>query len=189
MSVAEVVAEIQSYRSFIKNGGVTLSGGEPLLQPEFALAVIEACRAMGVHTALDTAGAVPLEQSRKVIDATDLILLDIKAIDSKICQELTGATHGNTLATLEYCETHHKPVWVRHVLIPGYTLDDLQLNDLADYILRFACVTKVELLAYHNMGEYKWEQLSLPYALAGVEPPTEEQVNQAKDIFRQRGLI
>lgn len=189
MSVAEVVAEVRSYRSFIKNGGVTLSGGEPLLQPEFALAVIEACRAMGVHTALDTSGAVPLEQSRAVIDATDLILLDLKSIDPQIALELTGDTHWNTLATLEYCEAHRKPVWIRHVLIPGYTLDEQQLNDLADYILRFACVSKVELLPYHTMGVYKWEQLGLPYALAGVEPPSEEQVNQAKHIFRQRGLI
>lgn len=189
MSVAEVMAEIQSYRAFIRNGGVTLSGGEPLLQPEFALAVVEACRTMGVHTALDTAGAVPLELSRRVIDATDLILLDIKSIDPQICQELTGDTHWNTLATLEYCEEHHKPVWVRHVLVPGYTLDERQLNDLADYVMRFTCVTKVELLPYHKLGEYKWEQLGLPYALAGVEPPSEEQVNRAKDIFRRRGLI
>lgn len=189
MSVDEVVAEIQSYRSFIKNGGVTLSGGEPLLQPEFALAVIEACKAMGVHTALDTSGAVSLERSRKVIDAADLILLDIKSIDPQVCLALTGANYQNTLATLEYCEAQQKPVWVRHVLVPGYTLDDQQLNHLADYILRFTCVKKVELLPYHRMGEYKWEQLGLPYALAGVEPPTEEQVNCAKEIFRQRGLI
>ncbi len=189
MSVGEVIKDISTYLSFIKKGGVTLSGGEPLLQSEFALALIEECQALGLHTAVDTCGAVALEQSRKVLQAADLILLDIKAIDNKICRELTGLDNRNTLATLEYCEAHHKAVWIRHVLVPGYTLEDRQLNDLADYILHFACIKKVELLPYHNMGEYKWEALGIPYALAGVEPPSDEEVEHAKQIFRRRRLM
>lgn len=188
-TVAAVIADIRTYLSFIKKGGVTLSGGEPLFQPEFSRAVIQACKAIGLHTAIDTSGAVPLEKSRAAINAADLILLDIKSIDPGVCLELTGKDNRNALATLEYCEAHHKPVWIRHVLVPGYTLNDHQLNKLADHILRFACVKKVELLPYHKMGEYKWDALGLAYPLAGVEPPTEEQVNQAKQIFRRRRLM
>ncbi len=189
VTVAEIMAEIGTYRAFIKKGGVTLSGGEPLLQPEFCQAVMEGCRALGVHTAIDTSGAVPQEHSRQAINAADLILLDIKSIDPRICRELTGSDNRNTLATLEYCEARHKPVWIRHVLVPGYTLEERQLNQLADHILRFACVKKVELLPYHAMGEYKWGELGLKYALAGVAPPTEEQVSQAREIFRRRRLM
>jgi pyruvate formate lyase activating enzyme len=188
-TVAEVIADIRTYRSFLNKGGVTLSGGEPLLQPEFSLAVIRACKELGLHTAIDTSGAVSLEKSRQALSAADLVLLDIKSIDPKVCQELTGQDNRNTLATLEYCEAHQKSVWIRHVLVPGYTLNDLNLNKLADHILRFACVKKVELLPYHTLGEYKWEAMGLTYPLAGVEPPTEEQVNHAKQIFCRRRLM
>jgi len=189
MTVREVVDDISTYYSFIKKGGVTLSGGEPLMQPEFSLAVIDACKQLGLHTAVDTSGAVPLETSRDVISAVDLILLDIKSISDKICTELTGQGNRNTLATLEYCEARRKDVWIRHVLVPGWTMDDYSLNQLADHILRFECVKKVDLLPYHTMGIYKWEQLGLAYPLKGIEPPTVEDVERAKDVFRRRRLM
>lgn len=189
MTVGEVIKDVSTYLSFIKKGGVTLSGGEPLMQPEFSLAVIKACKELGLHTAVDTSGALPLEKVRDVIVAADLILLDIKSITDKTCRELTGQGSRDTLAVLEYCEARHKPVWVRHVLVPGWTMDAHSLNRLADHILRFECVKKVELLPYHKMGEYKWEQLGLPYPLAGVEPPSDEDVERARQVFRRRRLM
>jgi len=189
MTVAQVILDISTYLSFIKDGGVTLSGGEPLLQSEFALAVIKACKQLGLHTAIDTSGAVSLEKARNAISAADLILLDIKSIIDKTCRELTGQGNRNALATLEYCEAHHKDVWIRHVLVPGWTMDAHSLNRMADHIIRFACVKKVELLPYHKLGEYKWKELEIDYPLKGVEPPSDEEVEKAKDIFRRRRLL
>ncbi|MFO7936554.1 MAG: pyruvate formate-lyase-activating protein [Kiritimatiellia bacterium] len=188
-SVQDVVNDISNYMLFIKKGGVTLSGGEPLAQPEFSLAVIKACRLLGLHTAVDTSGAVPLKQSRNVIQEADLLLLDIKSVSDKISRKLTGQSNHNTLASLEFCEGHHKDVWVRHVLVPGWTMDAESLNRLADHILRYECIKKVELLPYHKMGIYKWKQMGIPYPLKSVEPPSEEEIEIAKDVFRQRRLM
>ncbi len=189
MTVAQVINDISTYLSFIKDGGVTFSGGEPLTQSEFVLAIIKACKQLGLHTAIDTSGAVSLEKTNKVISAADLILLDIKSIVDETCRALTGHGNRNTLATLEYCAAHNKDVWIRHVLIPGWTMDAQSLNQLADHILRFACVKKVELLPYHKLGEYKWQELGIEYSLKNVEPPSEGAVETAKDVFRCRGLI
>jgi pyruvate formate lyase activating enzyme len=146
------------YRNFIKNGGVTLSGGEPLLQPEFAAALLRGCRKLGFHTALDTAGSVPLEVSQEVIDLSDLLLLDVKSYDPGLCEKLTGSDNAHSLAlkTLEYCESAGKPVWIRHVLVPGYTLSPPLLEKLAEYLSGFSCIKRVDLLPFHKMGEYKW---------------------------------
>ncbi len=184
----DVMADILTYRNFIRSGGVTLSGGEPLLQPEFALDILKKCAEKGIHTALDTAGAVPLAVSKSVLDASDLILLDIKALDDELCKQLTGRSNKDTLATLAYCEAHHKPVWLRHVLVPGYTLDKMLLERLADYLTHFSCIEQVELLPFHKMGEYKWKELRLPYALSDTQPPDKEELQMARSVFEARNL-
>lgn len=189
MTAGDVLADILTYRPFIRRGGVTLSGGEPLLQPAFAREVLAGCRENRLHCAIDTSGAIPLSDARPALDLADLVLLDIKAIDDRLCETLTGASNRNPLATLEYCEAVGKPVWIRHVLVPGYTLDDAQLQRLADHLLRFSCIRKVELLPFHKMGEYKWEALRCPYLLADTPVPTEAEVARAKAIFRSRGLL
>ncbi len=189
MTAGDVLADILTYRPFIRRGGVTLSGGEPLLQPAFAREVLAGCRENRLHCAIDTSGAIPLSDARPALDLADLVLLDIKAIDDRLCETLTGASNRNPLATLEYCEAVGKPVWIRHVLVPGYTLDDAQLQRLADHLLRFSCIRKVELLPFHKMGEYKWEALRCPYLLADTPVPTEAEVTRAKAIFRSRGLL
>ena len=189
MTAGEVIADILTYKPFIAHGGVTLSGGEPLLQPAFTCAVLDGCRENKLHTAIDTSGAISLEQSSPAIDRADLLLLDIKALDDDLCVPLTGTSNRNTLATLEYCETTGKPVWIRHVLVPGYTLDEVRLERLADFLLRFACIKKIELLPFHKMGEYKWEALKCPYMLKETQPPTDEEVQRAKAIFQRRGLM
>jgi pyruvate formate lyase activating enzyme len=183
-----VVKDILTYRSFIKNGGVTLSGGEPLMQPEFALDIINKCKEAGLHTALDTAGAVPLERSKAVIEAADLILLDIKSLDDKQCFSLTGQGNANTLSTLDYCEKIGKPVWLRHVLVPQWTLDKQRLEKLAIFLKGYSCIEKVELLPYHNMGQYKWEQLNLNYSLKEVPEPSDEELSMAEKVFKDQGL-
>ncbi|NLJ31213.1 MAG: pyruvate formate lyase-activating protein [Clostridiales bacterium] len=184
----EIMKDILSYRSFIRSGGVTLSGGEPLLQPEFAREILLRCREAGIHTAIDTAGSVPLSVSAPVIDAADLLLLDIKSFDDALCRELTGRSNENTLRTLEYCEKTRKPVWLRHVLVPGWTLKRELLEPLADYLSRFPCVELVELLPFHKMGEYKWRELKLPYRLTDTPVPAHEELEAAKAIFTGRGL-
>ena len=189
MTVGEVLADILTYRHFIARGGVTLSGGEPLLQPAFACELLDGCREQRLHTALDTSGAIPLSESRPALDRADLILLDIKAIDDDQCAALTGASNRNALATLDYCEASGKAVWIRHVLVPGYTLDEARLNRLADYLRRFTCIRKTELLPFHKMGEYKWEALKSPYALKETPVPTDEEMRRARSIFKSRGLL
>lgn len=189
MSVGEIVADILTYRPFIRRGGVTLTGGEPLLQPAFVCALLDGCREHRLHTAIDTSGAIPLSTSGAAIDRADLILLDIKAIDDDQCVALTGAGNRNALATLDYCEATRKAVWIRHVMVPGYTLDESRLTRLADYLTRFTCIRRVELLPFHKMGEYKWEKLSCPYLLGETPTPTDEEVARAKAIFRQRKLL
>lgn len=188
MTAGEVMTDILTYRAFIARGGVTLSGGEPLLQPAFTCEVLDGCREHRLHSALDTSGAVPLAHAAPVIDRADLVLLDIKALEDDLCEPLTGCSAANTLATLEYCEATGKAVWIRHVLVPGYTLDRMRLERLADYLLRFGCIRKTELLPFHKMGEYKWKSLGCSYALTDTPPPTDAQMNEARAIFRQRGL-
>ena len=180
----DVVEKIEKCRSYLRNGGVTLSGGEPLLQPEFCLDILQRLRALGLHTALDTAGSIPLSQSAPVIDAADMLLLDIKALDPDDCRRLTGQGNENALATLAYCEKTNKRVWVRHVLVPGLTLDTRKLKALADYLKPFTCVERVELLPFHKIGEYKWRELAIPYALTDTPETTPAQLAEAQALFR-----
>lgn len=184
----EVVKEILTYKNFIRKGGVTLSGGEPLLQPEFAMDVIQRCREHGIHTAVDTAGSVSLLRSAPVLDAVDLVLLDIKSLKDSQCISLTGKSNSNTLATLDYCEQIGKPVWLRHVLVPGWTLEMSQLKELAEFLKPYQCIQKIELLPFHKMGEYKWKALKLQYQLEDTKEPTEEELIQAKKLFAEAGL-
>ncbi len=180
---AELVKQIESCRNFLRNGGVTLSGGEPLMQPEFSTDLLRRCREAGFHTALDTAGSLPLEISQNTIDAADLLLLDIKALNPNLCRELTGQDNTNELATLEYCEHTGKEVWIRHVLLPGWTLRRDRLEQLAAYLKPFRCVRRVELLPFHKMGSFKWKELGLADPLANSPLPSQEELNAAETLF------
>lgn len=187
-SSADIVDRILRYRSFIKDGGVTLSGGEPLLQPEFCEAILEGCREKGLHTAIDTAGAVPLERCKGAVDAADLLLLDIKTLDNELSRKITGRGNEDTLRLLDYCESVGKSVWIRHVLVPGVTLVEEKLGQLADFLRGYTCVKKVELLPFHKMGEFKWKELECAYTLYDTPVPTRDEVEMARRIFRERGL-
>lgn len=185
---AQVVADILPYRNFIRRGGVTVSGGEPLFQPAFTADILRRCKAEGLHTALDTAGSVSLPIAKQAIDAADLLLLDIKTLDPALHEMLTGKPIHYPLQTLEYCREIGKPVWIRHVLVPGYTLVPERLEALAVHLTHFPNIERVELLPFHKMGEYKWQELGERYRLYDTPAPTPEAVEEARAIFASRGL-
>lgn len=189
MTPEQAIRRVIRYKPYIqKTGGVTLSGGEPLLQSAFCLEFTRLAHQEGLHVAVDTSGALPLDKVEDAVRASDLLLLDIKAMDAEVCRSLTGQDNQNALALLNWCEENHKPVWIRHVLVPGITLKDELLSALARHIAHFQCVEKVELLPFHKLGEQKWANCAADYELYGTPEPTDEQVQRAKQIFRDAGI-
>lgn len=186
--VEELISKIVDFRPFYRRGGVTLSGGEPLAQPEFAAALLRRLKEEGFHTAVDTAGSIPLERCRDAVDLADLLLLDIKALDPVLCQTMTGVDGSGAKALLDHRQMQGRPVWLRHVLVPGYTLDMDKLETLADYLAPYTCIERVELLPFHQLGKHKWETLGIPYTLADTVSPPAAEVEQAREIFRRRGF-
>ena len=184
----EVVQDILRYKNFIRKGGVTLSGGEPLMQPAFAASILNGCRENGLHTALDTSGAVSLLACREAVDAADMLLLDMKAADDVLFRRITGRGMDNTLDILNHCENAGKPVWIRHVLVPGLTLEEAQLKQLGRLLAPYRCIERVQLLPFHKMGEYKWEALGESYTLGGTQPPDDNAVDRARAILIDAGL-
>lgn len=184
----DVVRDILRYRNFIRRGGVTLSGGEPLMQPDFAASILEGCREHGLHTAIDTSGGVALLACRQAVDAADLLLLDMKAADDALFRKITGRGMENTLEILEHREKEGRPVWIRHVLVPGLTADEGRLHRLGRLLAAYGCIERVEILPFHKMGEYKWEALGRPYTLGGTQPPEAKEVENARRILQSYGL-
>lgn len=184
----EMFEQIIQYKNFIEKGGVTISGGEPLMQVDFVTDLLTLCKEAGLHTAIDTSGAVPLETSKPAIEAADMLLLDIKDIDKADCLKLTGQSNGNAMAILNHCDYLEKDVWIRHVLVPGYTLNDDKLDRLAKVLAWYPCIKKIELIPFHKMGEYKWEYINTPYQLSDVRATTPQEVEHAKEIMRKYEL-
>lgn len=181
----ELLKEVLRYKSFIRKGGVTLSGGEPLLQAGFAREFFRLCHEKGIHTALDTSGAIFNEEAREVMDFTDLVLLDIKTADDSLHRSYVGADRTNNRKWFDYLKETGKPVWVRHVVVPGYTSDETQLKEVADYLSGYLdIIEKIELLPYHSLGKYKYEELGIPYPLADVPDLTQEQITHIRELFR-----
>lgn len=184
----ELLEDILLYENFIKTGGVTLSGGESLLQADFAANLFKLCKNHGIHTAVDTSGAISLNICREAIDEVDLVLLDIKHIDSEKCMELTGKGNENTLALLEYCEKIKKEVWIRHVVVPNFTEDYVAIEKMAKYLSNYTIIKRIEILPFHKMGEYKWMQLDLKYELGETPEPTKESIEKIRGIFTKYNL-
>lgn len=183
----EVLEEVLAVKPFL-TGGVTLSGGEPLVQPQFCEEFFSLCKKEGIHTAVDTSGAVALEYAKPVLDVVDLVMLDIKEIDTEDAKVLTGMGNEKTLATLDYLESIKKPVWIRHVLLPGYTIFKDKLERMAQKLKSYACIEKIELLPFHKMGEFKWRELGLNYQLSDTREPFIEEVREAREIFERQGF-
>lgn len=187
-TVGRVMDEMKKYMSYIRfsGGGITLSGGEPALQPRFAEELFRSCRELGIHTALDTSGHADAESLGGLLDCTDLILLDIKHIRDDKHRLLTGVGSEKTAAFARHVSGRGIPLWIRYVLVPGLTDDEEDLSATAGFIKSLAAVQKVEVLPYHRMGAYKWEKLGETYPLSHVEPPTAESLEQARKILGGR---
>lgn len=179
----QLLDEVKKYKNFIKKGGVTCTGGEPLMQADFVLAFFKLCKEAGIHTALDTSGVIFNDKVKEVLEYTDLVLLDIKTLDDSIHKEYTGCLRDNNQKFLDYLESIGKPTWIRHVVVPGITDNDERLTDVAKHIARYTCIERVEVLPYHTMGKYKYQELGIPYPLEGVEDLSEERKNNAVKIF------
>lgn len=190
VTVEELIGEIRNYKSYFRfsGGGVTVTGGEPLMQPEFVREIFQACHGEEIHTALDTSGYVNLEVAKPVLDHTDLVLLDIKSFDPTIYKKVTNVSLEPTLNFARYLNEINKPTWIRFVLVPHLTDPIHNVQGLADFIAPFKNVEKVEVLPFHKMGEYKWEQLGYDYQLKQTEPPSLELIESVRNIFRERGL-
>lgn len=184
----ETMKEIKKVKGFIKTGGVTISGGEPLMQPEYILELFKLCKEEGIHTAIDTSGYLLNDRIKEVLEYTDLILLDIKQIDPEKYKVLTSVSLKPTLDFLKYLSEINKPVWIRYVLVPGYTDDEKDLNAWAKFVSGFKNVERVDILPFHQMGGHKWKEVNRVYQLENVLAPTKENIEKAEEIFTYYGL-
>lgn len=192
--------EILRYKNYL-TGGVTFSGGEPLAQSAFVLEMIRRCRSFQIHSAIDTSGAIPLSVSRETVREADLLLLDIKAFDDEKARKLCGIDMNCVRQILDFREEIGKPVWIRHVLVPGITLIDADEDgnklldadrlfpankELIDGINRcknYDCVEKIELLPFHKLGVSKWEKLSIPFTLNHVDEPLDNVIAWSRSLI------
>lgn len=187
----EVVKQALRYKNYFgEKGGVTVTGGEPLLQIDFVIELFTLLKEKGIHTCVDTSGiafkkenAVSVEKHEKLLEVTDLFLLDIKHIDSEGHKSLTGQDNANTLAFARFLSERGKKTWIRHVLVPGITDDDEQLQKLREFVDGLSSVEKIEVLPYHTLGVVKYEKLGMEYPLKDVSAPDKERVLNAKRIL------
>lgn len=186
----ELIKEALSCRSYWgKKGGITVSGGEPLLQIDFLLELFTKAKEKGINTCIDTAGG-PFTQEgewfskfEKLMKVTDILLMDIKHINDKEHIELTGQKRDNIVQMFRYLDQINKPIWIRHVLTPGITDNDEYLTQTRDFIRTLNNVQRVEVLPYHGLGAMKYKELGIDYVLKDTLSPTEERVKNAKNIL------
>ena len=170
-------------------GGITVSGGEPLLQIDFVTEFFKLAKEKGVHTTLDSSGSAFTREEpffskfNELMKYTDLVMLDLKQTDTEKHKELTGRTNENILDMAKYLSDIGKDMWIRRVLVPNLTNDDNELNNLFSFISSLKTVKKVEILPYHTLGIFKWENLGIKYPLEGYKPPTKEEVEKAEKIL------
>lgn len=190
-SVDEVMADIGKYAPFLKfAGGLTISGGEPMMQADFVHEIFRRAKEQyGLHTALDTNGLLAWRFPDEWFDVVDLVLLDIKQINPEKHKALTATSLDRILEFARRLDSMGKPMWVRYVLVPGYTDDPEDVRKLADFVCSLSNVKRVEILPFHKMGEYKWKELGLKYELEDVQPPSQEEIDRIKPLFEKCGLI
>lgn len=192
MTADELLDRAERYRSYWgSEGGITVSGGEPLWQLDFLLELTQKAKQRGINTCVDTSGQ-PFSRREPffskfcaLLETVDLFLADIKHIDSDEHRRLTGHGNENILDMLSFLSEQNKPVWIRHVLVPGVTDDDEALRRTRAFIDTLSNVQKIEVLPYHSMGAYKWKALGLDYTLDGVQPPSAARVRNAEHILKE----
>ena len=184
-SADELIDIILKYKNYIlPTGGVTATGGEPLLQVKFLIELFSKLKELGIHTAIDTSGMFDLtEDIKHLLSLTDLVLLDIKHIDDEKCKKLVGHSNVKELQFAKYLSDNNIPIWIRQVIIPGITDDETDLKKLKEFISTLKTVEKIELSPYHDMGKYKWINLGLKYELENVRTANDSDIERAKKIL------
>lgn len=186
----ELLDQAERYRPYWgKDGGITVSGGEPLLQIDFLIDLFRKAKQRNISTCIDTAGQ-PFSRTEpffskfeELMEYTDLLLVDIKHIDPHQHRLLTGKSNENILDMLKYLDEIHQPVWIRHVLVPGITDDDTWLHQTRAFLSSLHNIERIDVLPYHTLGIHKYEALGIPYSLAGVNPPSAERIENARRIL------
>jgi len=185
----QLFEEIVKYKSYMEfsGGGVTFTGGEPLLQAEFILEVSKLCKMRGITVTIDTSGFVWNDTVKEVLEYTDIVLLDIKNYDPLIYETVTGVSLTPTLKLLDYLREKDINTWVRYVLVPQLTDNLDSVKKLSAHLNNYPNVSKIELLGFHKMGEYKWKELGLEYKLADTLEPSRDLMQEVKNIFESNG--
>lgn len=185
-TVDELLEKILRYKNYFtaSGGGVTISGGEPLIHMQFLIELFKKLKEHNIHTAIDTSGVFYLTPGMiELINLTDLFLLDIKCINDEICKDLTSVSNQKELEFAKYLSSIGKPMWIRQVLVPGYTDKEEDLLKLKEFLASLSSVQKVEILPYHDMGKHKWLEMGLTYPLEGVRVANSDDVDRAKKIL------
>ena len=185
-TVDEIFEKIIRYKNYFiaSNGGVTVSGGEPLLQYEFIIELFKKLKKANISTAIDTSGMVDITNKiKELIDLTDLFLVDIKSINDEICKDLVGHSNKKELEFIKYLDSIGKKIWIRQVIVPGITDKEEDLYKLRDFINSVEHITKVDLLPYHDLGKYKWIELGEVYPLENVRTADSNDIERVKKIL------
>jgi len=182
--------ELEKYSAGLKlmGGGITISGGEPLMQQRFVVKLFTVAKGMGIHTALDTNGSLGSRLTSDDLEQIDLVLLDIKAWDPENHRRITGYDIAPVIDFAESLAIIKKPVWIRFVMIPGYTDNPDEVNNIAEFVSGLGNIERVDVLPFHQMGRFKWKELRMNYTLEDVETPSNSEVELACSLFRNKGL-
>ena len=185
-SLDEIFEKIKKYKNYIipSGGGITVTGGEPLLQVKFLIELFKKVKQEGITTCIDTSGMVNITQDiKELLQYTDLVLLDIKHIDDEKCKQLVGTSNKKELEFAKYLSENNIKIWIRQVIVPGYTDDENDLIKLKEFLKTLKTVEKVQLLPYHDMGKFKWEKLGQKYELENVRQANDDDIKRAKEIL------
>ncbi len=183
-TVAEVLEKAKRYKPYFEKsgGGITVSGGEPLMQVDFVTELFRRCKEEGIHTALDTNGYACGAKRDTLLEYTDLVLLDIKHMNNTVHRVLTGFSNDSTLGFAQHLDHKNIPIWLRYVVVPGLTDDEINIRKLKAFIDGLTNIEKIELLPFHKMGEYKWKELNLDYTLSDTLEATVEDMERIRKI-------
>ena len=198
-SVDEILEMFERNRTFYRTGGITATGGEPMVQMDFLLELFTKAKEKEIHTCMDTSGITfqeawrnpenrvgdAYEKIEKLMAVTDLVMLDIKHIESQAHEKLTGHGNEKVLAFANYLDEMKKPVWIRHVVVPGITFDEAALTKVGEFLKTLSNVEKLEVLPYHTLGENKYENMGMKYPLKGVSQLSKDEAREAENIIRK----
>ncbi len=188
MTAQEILKKAVRFKPYFGNeGGITVSGGEPFMQAEFLIELLKECKNQEIHTAVDTCGFYLNDTVKEALEYTDLVMLDIKHTDKSIFEDITKQSFSHTHEFLDYMKETQKPLWIRQVILPGFTDSQGQIENLLK-LVDGANIEKIELLPYHRLGISKWEELGLKYEIPHILPPSEETVKDLRKIINKHGI-